>query len=89
MARRWTGDDEQSPGWLAYASSGAWPRAVRLQASRIVVASLLSILAVAVLLGASSPFLATAFVIVFGLLAVQAALDSPAEVADLTRHQDR
>ena len=89
MARRWTSDDQRTPGWLAYAPSGVRPGALRLQASRIVAASLLAVLAVAVFLGSASPFLATAFVIVFGLLAVQAALDSPAEAADLRRQQER
>ena len=78
MPRRWTEGDASGRGQsagdeLTFSVSSETPSELR----RLVGFSLLAMGAVAVLLGSQAPFMALGFGLVFGLFALQAAMQVP------------
>ena len=77
MARRWTQGGPQGRGWprpeQLFSVRSDTPSDLR----RLIGYSLLTMGAVAVLLGSQAPFMAIAFGLVFALFALQAAMQLP------------
>ncbi len=77
MPRRWTQGDDRGPGAEQRLEAGRPEPRSEPGLRRLVGITLIAMGGVAVLLGSQAPFMALGFALVFGLFAVQAALQLP------------